>query len=467
MIHQVDLPYFENSTILFSQLADHDWSIFLDSGYPSVNAGRYDILVAEPIATIISDAHISTVTTQTSSRLYKKTSPFKVLRKTINLYSTKELTSNQDPLPFQGGALGYFSYDLARTIEKLPNIATDEEQLPEMAIGIYTWAIIVDHKKKKTYLTGKILKENPQWSWEKLIKTFSSPLISHNESKNNQDTFIVTSEIKSNLKYAQYRKAFNQIKEYIVAGDCYQINLTQRFSASASGNPWNAYQQLRKLNPAPFSAYINTPFGQILSSSPERFLEVRQNKVETKPIKGTRPRSDNPIEDKKQIEILCSSSKDRSENVMIVDLLRNDISRACKTGSVTVPTLFGIESYATVHHLVSTIKGTLAKNKDSIDLLTACFPGGSITGAPKIRAMEIIETVEPQRRGIYCGSIGYIDFNGNMDTNIAIRTLVYNQNTIRYWVGGGIVHDSNIDEEYQETFDKGKALLELLNNCRI
>ncbi len=467
MTQPISLPYFENSANLFSQFADQDWSIFLDSGYPSAHAGRYDILVAEPTATVVTEKNITTVTTDSSHQQYTDISPFEVLRITLNEHNPKKINLKQQTLPFQGGALGYFSYDLARSIEKLPILAEDAEHLPEMAIGIYTWAIIVDHQQKKSYLTGEIIKKKPQWSWQRLIKTFSYPTPSQTDFEYNQDDFIVTSEVKSNLSYAQYRKAFDQIKQYIIAGDCYQINLTQRFSASARGNPWSAYQQLRKLNPAPFCAYINTPFAQILSSSPERFLKTQKNNVETKPIKGTRPRLNHPKEDQKQIVVLRSSLKDRAENVMIVDLLRNDIGRVCKTGSITVPTLFGIESYATVHHLVSTIRGKLDTNKDSLDLLTACFPGGSITGAPKIRAMEIIETLEPHRRGIYCGTIGYLGFNGNMDTNIAIRTLIYNQNTIRYWVGGGIVHDSDIDEEYQEALDKGKALLKLLNNCTI
>jgi para-aminobenzoate synthetase component 1 len=460
MIQQVNLPYFENSADLFNQLADNKWSIFLDSGYPSASAGRYDILVSEPVATIVSHANTSIVTTHSSSKQYTNISPFDVLRLAIKHYTPKKNNSDKNSLPFQGGALGYISYDLVRTIEKLPNIAKDDEKLPDMAMGIYTWAVIIDHQQKKSYLTGEIQQENSQWTWQQLIKIFSQTPARHQAK--NKDKFIVTSAVKSNLDYPQYRSAFERIKEYIIAGDCYQVNLTQRFSASANGNPWHAYQQLRKLNPASFSAYINTPFGQILSSSPERFLQVNQNKVESKPIKGTRPRSNNLTIDKQQINNLQTSLKDRAENVMIVDLLRNDISRTCKIGSVNVPSLFDIESYATVHHLVSSIQGTLDKNKDSIELLKTCFPGGSITGAPKIRAMEIIESLEPQRRGIYCGSIGYIDFNGNMDTNIAIRTLVYNQNTIRFWVGGGIVYDSELDAEYQETLDKGKALLELL-----
>jgi para-aminobenzoate synthetase component 1 len=201
---------------------------------------------------------------------------------------------------------------------------------------------------------------------------------------------------------------------------------------------------------------------QILSSSPERFLKLTKDIVETKPIKGTRPRKQDNAEDQEQIKLLESSHKDKAENLMIVDLLRNDISKTCKKGSVKVPSIFTIESYATVHHLVSTVTGILADDQNATDLLKSCFPGGSITGAPKIRAMEIIEELEPNRRGVYCGAIGYIGFNGNMDTNIAIRTLVHSKNTIRFWAGGGIVNDSVVDDEYQESFDKAAAMLDLL-----
>lgn len=311
--------------------------------------------------------------------------------------------------------------------------------------------------------------------WHKLIKRSSEK-----PSKNKQkpDIFKVTGKIKSNLDFKQYARAFDRIQAYIRAGDCYQVNLTQRFSAPATGRLWNTYQTLKKINPAPFSAYFNTPFGEILSASPERFLSVQcenggankpartRYKVSTKPIKGTRPRSSNPVEDQTLINELKTSIKDRAENVMIVDLLRNDLGRVCQSGTVNVPKLFDVESYATVHHLVSTVEGTLDKNEDAISLLRASFPGGSITGAPKIRAMEIIEEIEPHRRGIYCGALGYIDFNGNMDTNIMIRSLIYNQGEVRYWVGGGIVHDSKVDEEYQETLDKGAALLKLLELFR-
>ncbi|MFZ2405614.1 MAG: aminodeoxychorismate synthase component I, partial [Methylobacter sp.] len=256
--------------------------------------------------------------------------------------------------------------------------------------------------------------------------------------------------------------AFDRIKHYLKEGDCYQVNLAQRFVAACEGDPWTAYQTLRKLNAAPFSCYLNLPEVQVLSSSPERFLKLTDGVVETKPIKGTRPRKPDYAEDQQQIKNLQASNKDRAENLMIVDLLRNDISKTCKSGSVKVPKLFDVESYATVHHLVSTVTGILAENQHALDLLKSCFPGGSITGAPKIRAMEIIEELEPNRRGVYCGAIGYIGFNGNMDTNIAIRTLVHSQNTIRFWAGGGIVNDSVVEEEYQESFDKAAAMLDLL-----
>jgi para-aminobenzoate synthetase component 1 len=251
-------------------------------------------------------------------------------------------------------------------------------------------------------------------------------------------------------------------RSYLKEGDCYQVNLAQRFVANCQGDPWTAYQTLRVLNAAPFSGYLNLPEVQILSSSPERFLKLTDGIVESKPIKGTRPRKQNDAEDQQQIQQLINSTKDRAENLMIVDLLRNDISKTCKKGSVKVPEIFAIESYATVHHLVSTVTGVLADNQSALDLLKSCFPGGSITGAPKIRAMEIIEELEPNRRGIYCGTIGYMGFNGNMDSNIAIRTLVHSNNTIRFWAGGGIVNDSVVEEEYQETFDKAAAILDLL-----
>ena len=266
---------------------------------------------------------------------------------------------------------------------------------------------------------------------------------------------------------SRYAAAIGRIKHYLKEGDCYQINLAQRFSAPCQGDPWQAYLKLRKLNAAPFSAYLNMPGVQILSSSPERFLKVSGRLVETKPIKGTRPRKKNAAKDFEQVRQLQNSKKDRAENVMIVDLLRNDISKTCQKGSVQVPELFAIESYATVHHLVSTVTGVLDAGRHALDLLKSCFPGGSITGAPKVRAMQVIEELESHRRGVYCGAIGYIGFDGNMDTNIAIRTLVHSSGTIRFWAGGGIVNDSVMADEYQETFDKAAAMLALLEAFQV
>ncbi|RPI62525.1 MAG: aminodeoxychorismate synthase component I, partial [Lysobacterales bacterium] len=241
-----------------------------------------------------------------------------------------------------------------------------------------------------------------------------------------------------------------------------QVNLAQRFEAQAEGDAWHAYVRLRELNPAPFAAYLDLPDGKIVSSSPERFLRLRDGHVETKPIKGTRPRSKDATRDRALAEELRTSAKDRAENVMIVDLLRNDLGKVCVPGSVRASKLFDIESFASVHQLVSTVEGRLAPGKHALDLIAACFPGGSITGAPKVAAMKIIEELEPQRRSVYCGSIGYIGFDGNMDTNIAIRTLVQQGDRVYTWAGGGVVADSNVDAEYQECLDKAAAMLAVM-----
>jgi para-aminobenzoate synthetase component 1 len=261
--------------------------------------------------------------------------------------------------------------------------------------------------------------------------------------------------------------AIARIKHYIREGDCYQVNFAQRFSAAAKGDPWHAYQGLRRLNPAPFAAYLSTPYCQVMCSSPERFLHVRSGLVETKPIKGTLPRGKDPIEDLMLADALRASVKDRAENLMIVDLLRNDLGRVCAIGSIQVPRLFALESFTRVHHLVSTVRGRLAEGRTPLDLLRACFPGGSITGAPKVRAMEIIEELEPHRRGVYCGAIGYLGFDGAMDTNIAIRTLVHSDGVTRLWAGGGIVADSDPESEYRETYHKAAPLLDLLERLHL
>jgi len=442
------LPYLADSSALFSLIAGQPWSVFLDSGYPYSNQGRYDIIAADPVCTLVTQGDITEIT-RNNLTIKSSEDPFDLVKQQL----ISDFMSDDD-LPFNGGAIGYFSYDLARRLETLPIIAEDAEHIAEMAVGIYNWAVIVDHQLQKSYLVGH---ECDEQKWHALIAQFSQL-----PEQQEHDAFKVISSVNSNMDKAFYTRAFNRIKQYLKEGDCYQVNLAQRFVAHCEGDPWSAYQLLRELNAAPFSCYLNLPDVQILSSSPERFLKLTKGVVETKPIKGTRPRKQDNAEDQQQIKSLESSDKDRAENLMIVDLLRNDISKTCLKGSVKVPVIFDVESYATVHHLVSTITGILADDQHALDLLKSCFPGGSITGAPKIRAMEIIEELEPNRRGVYCGAIGYIGFDGNMDSNIAIRTLVHSQKTIRFWAGGGIVNDSVVEEEYQESFDKAAAMLDLL-----
>ena len=447
------LPYFADSSALFSSIAGRPWSVFLDSGYPYSNQGRYDIIAADPVCTLVTHGDITEIT-RNNLTIKSSADPFDLVKQQLGSDFT-----GFDDLPFNGGAIGYFSYDLARRLEFLPVIAEDAEHIAEMAVGIYHWAVIVDHQQQKSYLVGHDCEEQ---QWQALITQFS-----HKPQQQAHEAFKVVSAINANMDKAYYTRAFDRIKQYLKEGDCYQVNLAQRFVARCEGDPWSAYQTLRQLNAAPFSCYLNLPEVQVLSSSPERFLKLTKGVVETKPIKGTRPRKQDATEDRQQIKSLESSHKDRAENLMIVDLLRNDISKTCKKGSVKVPVIFNVESYATVHHLVSTVTGLLADGQHALDLLKSCFPGGSITGAPKIRAMEIIEELEPNRRGIYCGAIGYIGFDGNMDTNIAIRTLVHSKNTIRFWAGGGIVNDSVVEEEYQESFDKAAAMLDLLKQLTV
>ena len=450
-----EIPYRTDSASLFEAVADRPWAVFLDSGLHYPGQARYDIIAAEPSARLVTRGGLTEV--HLDSVELSRADPFELLRQHLQPDATPS-----GALPFNGGAIGYFGYDLARRIEQLPSRARDIERIPDMAVGIYDWAVVVDHSEQRAWLTSQGRDPDTDRKWDALVALFTRP-----PAERPRDTFRVTSPVTSNFTPLGYRHAFGRIRDYIHNGDCYQVNLAQRFTARASGDPWLAYQRLRLINPAPFAAYFSTPYGQILSASPERFLRVTERRVETKPIKGTRPRAGHARLDAERIAELLASEKDRAENLMIVDLLRNDLSRSCALGSVKVPKLFDVESFATVHHLVSTVTGVLAEGRDAIDLLRGAFPGGSITGAPKLRAMQIIEELEPHRRGVYCGAIGYIGYDGNMDTNIAIRTLVHARGTVRFWAGGGIVADSQCDAEYQETFDKAAAMLNLLQQSAV
>lgn len=448
-----ELPYRADSAALFDAIADLPWAVFLDSGLHHPGQSRYDILAAQPYVRLITRGSLTEI--HADGVELSREDPFELVRRYLDADDTCG-----GPLPFCGGAVGYFAYDLARRIERMPTRAHDAERIPDMAIGLYDWAVVVDHAERRAWLAGQGRDPETDMKWDRLVHLFSEPA-----AERTRVPFRMLAHVTSNLTREGYARRFERIKQYIEAGDCYQVNLAQRFSGPVSGDPWLAYQALRVLNPAPFAAYLSTPYAHVLSASPERFLKVENGRVETKPIKGTRPRAGHARLDAELARALRESVKDRAENVMIVDLLRNDLSKNCRLGSVRVPRLFDVESYATVHHLVSTVTGELAPARDALDLLRGAFPGGSITGAPKLRAMQIIEELEPHRRGVYCGSIGYMGFDGNMDLNIAIRTMVMSRGEIRFWAGGGIVADSTMEDEYQETFDKAAAMLKLLQQA--
>jgi para-aminobenzoate synthetase component 1 len=428
--------------------------LLLDSSRPASHFGRYDIAMAQPLAVITHKDGVTKVE-QNNTVTVMDVDPFDLIGELQSelLADISALTHTKD-IPFTGGAAGLFGFDLGRSIETLPATAIADMAMEDLCIGIYPWAIINDHELQISYLVSQLDELSTQALVESIL-----------QSKPAKDKkFSLESDFVSNMTPEQYAEKFHRVIDYIHAGDCYQVCLAQRFDAPYSGNPWVAYKQLRQASPTPFSAYMETPEGALLSLSPERFLQVDNGKVETKPIKGTRPRGKTEAEDQQLYAELAASPKDRSENLMIVDLLRNDLSKHCQPFSVKVPQLFAIESYSNVHHLVTTVTGALESSKQMLPLLKGAFPGGSITGAPKLRAMEIIEELEPHRRNAYTGSIGYISTNGRMDTNICIRTLVTNAKGdggghIYCWAGGGLVADSECDAEYQETFDKVNNLL--------
>jgi para-aminobenzoate synthetase component 1 len=463
---------------IFSPMAQQAWAMWLDSGNSEHIDSRFDILVWQPIVTLTTQGNSTEICLPDVYYPEKSISeestedPLLLLKQLqAQLFTTPQ--SPHEFLPFLGGALGYFAYDLGRRFEQLPNLAKQDINLPEMAVGLYDRAVIFDKNSAKFYL---VCPDDKRAEIEvTLINSTVRSNIAPAKTDVPVDNFHLTSSWQSNMDKAGYIEKFDKVQSYLLSGDCYQINLAQRFSALYQGDEFEAYLALKKANKAPFSAFIRLDNAAILSVSPERFLQLSQGKVQSKPIKGTMPRSDNKVQDAKNAEILRHSNKDNAENLMIVDLLRNDISRSCQAGTVKVPKLFDIESFPAVHHLVSTVEGTLSNDKHATDLLRSAFPGGSITGAPKIRAMQIIEELEPHRRSVYCGSIGYLSNCGNMDTSIAIRTLICqpsknpgndpinNQKTIYCWAGGGLVADSTAQSEYQETFDKVNCILPVLS----
>lgn len=446
------IPYREDPAALFAPLADEPWAAWLDSGRPGTGVGRYDILAARPAAWLVSEDGSTRIGWRDGREQTTDADPLDVLRALLG-----PAQAGDDRLPFSGGALGYLGYDLGRRWLPLARPAV-ADGMPALALGLYDWALVVDHLARQAWWVGRGEAADQAWlAWGDQWRVGTAAPAG--------DGFGLAGAIHADVDAAAYRKAFDRVQHYIREGDCYQVNLAQRFRASFEGSPWAAYRALRTLNPAPYGAYLNLPFGQVLSSSPEQFLALRAGRVTTRPIKGTRPRQADAAADARIRDALAGSPKDRAENLMIVDLLRNDLGRVCRPGSIAVPQLFAVESFATVHHLVSTVSGELAPGRDALDLLRACFPGGSITGAPKLRAMQIIDELEPAARGVYCGAIGWIGLDGAMDSNIAIRTLTVQDGEVRYWAGGGIVADSDADAEYQESLDKAAAFFRLFGSA--
>ncbi|MBA4501864.1 aminodeoxychorismate synthase component I [Marinobacterium marinum] len=453
MIKQQYLDYELNAHTLLERLRPLGHAVLLDSSHPQTDRGRYDIIAAAPDRVIRFDHGCLQVCDDHQRALDTGSlSPFEYMDQCLAELGQPNSTPD---LPFCGGLIGLFGYDLGRSLEQLPEHADADIDYPQLVAGRYLWAVVIDHHHRSSRLISHPLTDPVRL--EQAKTRLLTPATNHDMQ------FRLTSMFNSNLSAEAYGNALKRIDDYIHAGDCYQINFAQRFQAHYTGDPWQAYRALRTVAPTPFAAFMDMPEGSILSLSPERFLlSDSSGAVETRPIKGTRPRGKTPAADRALADELFHSTKDRAENLMIVDLLRNDLSRNCAPGSIQVPELFSIETYPNVHHLVSVIRGQLKTGTGPLQLLRDAFPGGSITGAPKIRAMEIIDELEPQRRAIYCGSIGYVSCCGRMDTNITIRTLLCQEGSIYCWAGGGIVADSRIEDEYQETFNKVGNLIECL-----
>lgn len=417
----------------------------LRSGWPhaawldGAAGGRYSVLAADPERLLVSAGGRTRVMPRGGPSRVSAADPLAELADSLGPAVPAEP-------PFSGGAIGYFGYELGR---RLQGQAPAPGGCPEMAVGIYRWALVLDHARRTAVLRGA-----PPAGVAAALRAPPPPAA--------LGDWVPRGPVSVTPDAAGYRAAFARVARYIRDGDCYQVNLARTFRAPFSGDALAVYRDLRRLAGGPFSAYLDLPGGPVLSGSPERFLALRAGRVETRPIKGTRPRAAEPAADAAIRAALAASAKDRAENVMIVDLLRNDLGRSCATGSIRVPELCALETYATVHHMVSAVTGRLAPGRHATDLLRDCLPGGSITGAPKYRAMEIIDELEPAPRGVYCGAIGYLGFDGAMDTSVAIRTATACAGVLEYRAGGGLVADSACAEELEETEIKAAAFRRLL-----
>ena len=427
--------------------------------------GRYSYLTADPFLRLESAGDRIRIEWchQPHRSTARRGQPFAVLR---DLLLEHAISPVPDGPPFQGGAVGAFAYDLGRQLEELPSYAQSDVPTPELSLGFYDWVLAHDHHTDTSWLITTGLpdrtEERTAARQAQVMRILAAWQNRNGAGENAAAGFRLTTPLASNVTRKQYLAMVRRAQAYIAAGDIYQVNLSQRFAAGWEGSPWALYQRLQWESPVPFGAFLDLGERWVVSASPERFLHVREGVVETRPIKGTRPRGRTKAEDERLARELLTSKKDRAENLMIVDLLRNDLGKVCQLGSIRVPELWQIEGYSNVWQLVSAVSGELRPDADAIAALEAAFPGGSVTGCPKIRAMEIIEELEPVRRGIYCGAIGYLGFDGAMDTSIVIRTLVLTRDRLYLQVGGAVVADSDPAAEYDETLVKAQAARRVL-----
>ena len=441
---------------IFALFAEQNGALFFDSAQLRPHCGRYSFIALDPFLFLQSKNGVVLLNEQI---LYAD--PLAVLVQQLARFSQENIAGLP---PFQGGVAGFWSYDLAQHFEKLPRAKSDDMQFPDMALGFYDLVIGFDELTQRAWIFSSGFPEQDaakrEQRAEERLDELSQQLNSLPELSPILTTPFAEEVIASNFTPHAYEQAVKKVIDYILAGDIFEANISQRFRVDLPPDfsAFQLYRKLRQLNPAPFSAFLKLAETEMVSASPERFLQLTKQQVETRPIKGTRPRGKTEQEDRQLAAALLASEKDRAENIMIVDLLRNDLSRVCENDTIHVPQLCGLESYATMHHLVSVITGKLRPTLTAVDLLRATFPGGSITGAPKIRAMEIIAEIEPTARGPYCGSIGYIGFNGDMDTSITIRTIAIKNHIATFQAGGAIVADSQPVEEYEETLTKARAL---------
>jgi len=430
------------------------------------NLGRFSFIGSDPFL-VLKICGDSTTLNSKDQTTIQEGDPFEIINGLLNTYQMDCLSSG---IPFTGGAVGYFSYDLCRFIEHLPHKAIDDLQLPDCCLGFYDTILAFDNLLKETCIVSTGFPELDEISrLERAHRRVSEIEIklgrygNASQAKGNVLTNKANNSLISNFTRSGYIEAVNRARDYIVSGDIFEVNLSQRFESELTIEPYQLYYKLRALNPAPFAAYLGFDEVAVVSASPERFLRKTGDLLETRPIKGTRPRGKTAEEDATLAKELMGSSKDIAENTMIVDLERNDLGRICRYGTVRVPELAILETYPTVFHLTSTVRGLLRKDKKLSDILKATFPGGSITGAPKIRSMQIIDELEPTRRSIYTGSIGYLGFNGDIDLNIAIRTILVKGNRAYFQAGGAVTYKSDPDAEYMETLNKAKALMAALD----